>query len=787
MHEVCNLSCSLRLSPVLLHCSMRASAPLSSGVTCPQSGMSACLLASMLPLYEGHVSAVSAMTGIPSTSFAKVRHLYCSIQGTFTNTPNPRIQASFRPATPSPLTDVHKVQLHCTKNNKEHRTDDIAVNRLMVRRGHPFQLTFHAEQAFRPRQDFFQLVVQTGPNASEAKGTRSTFGLPARCGFGKPWSLELSSSTDTSFTMMVCPPTDASVGLYKLSMLTGSTTNTETSIGTLTVLFNPCLNVYISELDDWVYLPKEEERQEYFEDDIIDICLKLLDVNPKRLRDAMEDCSARCNPIYVGRVVSAMVNKNDDDGVLIGGWDGSYSDGVHPGFWSSSVDILRKWFKNACRPVKYGQCWVFAAVMCTVLRCLGIPCRAVTNFESAHDTNNDLLVDEYINDYGLLNKDGKDSIWNFHVWVEAWMKRPDISDSGVFDGWQVLDPTPQEMSEGVFCCGPAPVKAILEGHTNVKYDVPFVFAEVNADIVRWMLRPDGSKTKISTDTTSVGQFISTKAVGSDKRLDITNQYKYLEGSRAERERFSCAVRNLSVSDDREDVPASQAVLMMIQEVEKPVSGSDIKLRLSVRNNRSTPQNLSLQINAQTMRYTGIPTGHVLKEQNEVRLQPNGELFLLIDIPFANYGPKMLFNNSIKVSAIARNAHDSKEIYIAEKDIVPQRPTLTLTVEGTAVQFSEIMAEVVFENPLLETLKNCSITLMGSGLLQLPEIFRAALIGPRERMKVSVRFQPCRAGLKKLVADFQCSAFAKINASCNIDVKPALADDVAQARMNRYLV
>lgn len=79
------------------------------------------------------------------------------------------------------------------------------------------------------------------------------------------------------------------------------------------------------------------------------------------------------------------------------------------------------------------------------------------------------------------------------------------------------------------CCGPAPVKAILEGCTDVKYDVPFVFAEVNADIVTWMVWSDGSKKQLYTDTSSVGQFISTKAVGRNERQDITNQYKYPEG------------------------------------------------------------------------------------------------------------------------------------------------------------------------------------------------------------------------------------------------------------------
>ena len=35
---------------------------------------------------------------------------------------------------------------------------------------------------------------------------------------------------------------------------------------------------------------------------------------------------------------------------------------------------------------------------------------------------------------------------NFHVWVECWMRRPDLGVG--FDGWQVVDPTPQEKSAG---------------------------------------------------------------------------------------------------------------------------------------------------------------------------------------------------------------------------------------------------------------------------------------------------------------------------------------------------
>ena len=56
------------------------------------------------------------------------------------------------------------------------------------------------------------------------------------------------------------------------------------------------------------------------------------------------------------------INSNDDNGVLVGNW-GEVTDGVHPGQWMGSGDILRQWAESG--PVCYGQCWVFAAVACT--------------------------------------------------------------------------------------------------------------------------------------------------------------------------------------------------------------------------------------------------------------------------------------------------------------------------------------------------------------------------------------------------------------------------------------
>lgn len=81
---------------------------------------------------------------------------------------------------------------------------------------------------------------------------------------------------------------------------------------------------------------------------------------------------------------------------------------------------------------------------------------------------------------------------------------------------------------GVYCCGPAPVKAIKEGDMLLKYDIPFIFAEVNADVVYWVVQDDGMQKK-SIRSSDVGKYISTKSVGRDSREDITHNYKYPEG------------------------------------------------------------------------------------------------------------------------------------------------------------------------------------------------------------------------------------------------------------------
>lgn len=53
--------------------------------------------------------------------------------------------------------------------------------------------------------------------------------------------------------------------------------------------------------------------------------------------------------------------------------------------------------------------------------------------------------------------------------------------------------------------------------------------QVNSDKIYWQKNLNGTFSQISSEKKAVGHCISTKAVGSDERADITHLYKHPEG------------------------------------------------------------------------------------------------------------------------------------------------------------------------------------------------------------------------------------------------------------------
>ncbi|XP_042521836.1 protein-glutamine gamma-glutamyltransferase 4 [Dipodomys spectabilis] len=500
------------------------------------------------------------------------------------------------------------------QNTTAHHTDNFQTNKLVLRRGQVFHLRLILSKSLEPHEQL-KLQFAIGPNPSIAKHTLVELNLkmPTASRF-EGWKASLTSNTGKEVIVAITSAPNSIVGKYEMAVKTGS--HTFRVHEDFYLLFNPWC------IDDPVFLPDEEERKEYilndtgyiymgfakhirgkpwnfgqFEKNILSCAIYLLTQSYLKILE-MRD------PVLVARTMCAMMSAANSNGVLTGNWSGNYAGGTAPHLWSSSVAILQQ-FHTTKQPVNFGQCWVFSGILTTVLRALGIPARSVTAFESAHDTEKDLTVDIYLNQTGKTIPDlTKDSVWNFHVWTDAWMRRPDLPVGN--DGWQALDGTPQEISHGIFRCGPSPLPAIRNGDIFLGYDTKFIFTEVNGDKLIWLLKKVGGEdvySLIAVETDSIGKNISTKAVGQDRRHDITYQYKYPEGSAEEREAMNHAYSLLQVPRPPQDLHKRSLLGLSIME-ETVELGRPVVMTVLLRRTTEETRRVSFSASINLQTYTG---------------------------------------------------------------------------------------------------------------------------------------------------------------------------------------
>uniref|UniRef100_A0A452IEZ7 protein-glutamine gamma-glutamyltransferase n=1 Tax=Gopherus agassizii TaxID=38772 RepID=A0A452IEZ7_9SAUR len=657
-------------------------------------------------------------------------------------------------------------------NTSAHHTDRHTHADLIVRRGQVFMITLWFNRTLQTG-DNLAFVTEIGPAPSETHHTKAIFNLSEAGASG--WTAVQGPSESSYMNFSISSPAIAVIGRYKLSLqITSGNKVSSKFLGHFVLLFNPWCS------GDDVHIANEDARQEYvldengiifignanyieargwyygqFQDDILNICLTMLDLSLYRRQDPVTDMFRRGDPKYVGRVISSMINGNDNDnGVLEGSWNDNFAEHENPSRWNGSVVILRKWRQENYKPVQYGQCWVFAGVMCTVMRCLGIPTRLISNFNSAHDADGNLSIDKYYDSAGKSLNIGRDSSWDYHVWNEAWFSRRDLGTP--YSGWQVLDSTPQEQSKGIFQCGPASVRAIKEGDVDLDYDTLFVFTEVNADCNQWIVYKDGTRKKVYCDTERIGKAISTKAVGSNSRVDVTNNYKYPEGSHKEREVYkkACAkARGSNLTERLSEVPnegSSETVRKpevsgVFKLVEPPVFGKDINLILILTNLSSEYKPVKVNLSASTILL--ILSKYVCISEKQIQLK----------ISYAQYEKSLTDDKKILVTALCEVMHTLEGKMLVVKTITLETPTIFIKVLTPVVKTQPFALQVVIANHLYEPVAECVLTVEGSRLLkeQLKQIF---YMKPQERTSITFQIIPFKSGQRQLQVNFKSNKF-----------------------------
>ncbi|XP_022692816.1 annulin-like isoform X2 [Varroa jacobsoni] len=706
----------------------------------------------------------------------------------------------------SDILEIQSIDARIDFNCRTHHTDRFSGSRhgiLIARRGQPVQLVLQLSRRFQPDFDHVELVLTYA-------GTRFIYGedgveritVSRRVAeHATLWSARLIEVRRNTIVLDVAISVRAAVGEWRLKILTHllNRSNLVDKIfhydKPIFILFNPWSP------DDPVYLPATRERDEYVladtgliysgrKDRISELAWvfgqhekKILEIVCFALRElANLDVRKMAEPTHVSRAISSIVNGHrGQDGIVEGNWSDKFhdqQDSRSPWEWSSSVEILQLFHKKRSI-VRYGQCFVFAGVCNTLCRALGLPSRCVTNYRSAHDVHGNLVLDYIYNeDDELVSESRNDSIWSFHVWNEVWMQRDDLRGSvpGDFDGWQVIDATPQELSNGEFRVGPASVKAVRRGEIDVKYDCAFVLAEVNADVVFYRQDNRGRRKEIKRLIDDVGVNMSTKAVLSNNRVDITNNYKPPEGNSEERLVYERALRQLQPHLPRytRSLPRPGAESDVVLEIHMPdddaLIGSTIQIRAVAKNNSfERSHTLRLLLRAISKCYTGCNERLLRQRIFHETLEPRDSLELTLEVTYADYALPVRVSEQL-ATILQAVSEDGADFMITE-EFGLSLPPITVACDTQQKVGRPFDIGLSLRNPLPVALNNAHFTIESPGITQktILSVKRPPAAG--DYFAVSSRLTPKGFGQRSLIITFNSDKIPQISTQKSLTVLP----------------
>ncbi|KAA0704901.1 Coagulation factor XIII A chain [Triplophysa tibetana] len=682
-------------------------------------------------------------------------------------------------ATKAANLSVLSVDMRVTENKAEHITDKYKNTNLIVRRNKEFTIIIKFDRDFNKEQDNVVMEFLIGSKPDENKDTYITISI------GKEkrdvsWKSRVINIQGKDVTVGITPDPSCIVGRFR------SFTVVVSDLGKQRTPRNPDTDVYVLfnpwDSADQVYMQKEEDRQEYvlndvgvifigdfsevssrpwnygqFEQGILDACLLILDA-------AKVPLVYRGNATEVIRQASALLNAQDDNGVLIGNWSGEYSEGTSPTAWTGSTEILLKYAKEGATPVAFAQCWVFAGVLNTFLRCLGLPARVITNYASAHDNTGNLKTDIILDEDGKMDKERtRDSIWNYHCWNEVYMKRTDLPEK--FWGWQVVDATPQETSDGLYRCGPTSVSAVKEGELSYPFDARFVFAELNSDVIYHKADKTGKTKIIYVDTAYVGKLTVTKRCNSNEYEDITSTYKYPEGSLKERETMQMAERRgVSIGNY---FPLTEAGVDMEVQADVVKMGEDLKLNIKIKNQTTEKCTMSIILTGCVVFYTGVTSSVFKSENKDVTVEPSQTETLQISVQAVEY-MRDLVEQSNLLFVVYGHIEELNQSLSSMKVVTLLPPALSIQITGTPQVGKELMVSVEFLNPYNFILKDVQLRLDGPGLIR-TKLKKYRQIFPGGSIKFKESIIPLISGKKTLIAVLDCAELRQVTNEIKFEV------------------
>ncbi|KAF5298385.1 hypothetical protein FQR65_LT01163 [Abscondita terminalis] len=647
---------------------------------------------------------------------------------------------------------------------------------LVVRRGQPFYLDITLSRPYNQEKDAISFIFTVTDEDNPTFGQGTLVAVPLMKYFNRhdPWNVILDSSDGNIIKVHITPAPDCVVAKWHMEVDTkiidGDAYSYSWETG-IYILFNPWCKA------DQVFLKDEEWRNESVLEDVGLIYRGTFNrIRPciwkyQQFEKHVLECSIylvkyigkirgnfRSDPVFVSRGLSAAVNSVDDNGAVMGNWSEDFSGGTPPTEWIGSMEILQKYYKKK-KPVKYAQCWVFSGVLTTICRALGIPCRTVTNYKSAHDTQNSLTVDYFMDENGKILEDlNSDSIWNFHVWNEFGCK-DQIWGGPTLGGKRS---TPPRKNKATIC------------EVKRPYDTGFLFAEVNADKVYWRYTgPNHPLKLLGKDIHSIGKLIITKTPGKWQFEDITTTYKHPEHAKEERTTMFKALKQSEnlfaryyLNDDFNDI------LFKLEMRDDSKIGQPFNAYLVMTNvNKTKDYTVMVTLRVDAVAYTGKVGENIKQDRFKVQVKADTTMELKTSVTYTEYRKKLLDQAAFNVSCLA-SVEDTEFEYYTQDEFRVRKPDIKIILLSQPKENQDVSVDVYLENPLPIPLKKCEFIIDAPGLTKKLTLKVKGTVLPGAKALVKFRFAPPKSGSQTIAAKFVSTDLEDVDGFLNMIVEPS---------------
>ncbi|EFX71341.1 hypothetical protein DAPPUDRAFT_111732 [Daphnia pulex] len=638
-------------------------------------------------------------------------------------------------------------------------------------------------------------IMTLRPESSSDQGNQSRFAFPHESARIQPGPAKvghrLHQQEGFNITFQIHIPANALVGLWRVNIETTTTTpgarvDEFRFKDDIYILFDPFCR------DDPVYLDNEELRREYLMNETGKVFVGTHH-RPKGRRCVYGQFSDVALP-----AAQLLLEQSDNEGfgLLEGKWEGSFEDGVCPWVWTGSNKIFEHYLRNGSKPVKYGQCWVFAAVATSIFRALGIPSRPVTNFVSARDTNHTLSVNKYFdNIFGDEMKGGLDGCCVLDI-LDLPRRPPEVSHP-CHGRCETLVSTVSLLSlvsrmlhlrfnsmidrEGLkFGCHDLISKPIaMDGRLLIPLPLLIsgrrtreLFAEVNAEVSHFQEDETShwGYRKIHDNNYQVGRMILTKRPGADDDAsdadaeDITSLYNNPDGmSRYQKQgdfnyHFIDIARKPWYDESRHPTDSGSSAAERVSAMN---ASRSVERTQPMFDNRPVNEDVYFDLIEQEKVAWGQPFNlQVLVQRSSVCSSTWR--------PWDEYRDKIVDYGHIKIFAMA-SVQETKQSWSEEDDFQLEKPKLDVQIRGNPQVGQDCFATFSFMNPVSVTLTECEFTFEGPGLVR-PQTVKYRNVKPGEMISFAQKFIPRFNGERKLIATFNSRELGDIVGSRPIHVR-----------------